>query len=484
MDTVTTAAPDIDPGTMQQPAARAAPIWLYNIGLVAASVGLWFAVVSRLDSTRIVPAGMPWWGLALVFYLAEAYVIHVQFRREAHTISLSEVGLVVGLYVVSPTALLGASLVGAAAALVVVRRQRAAKLVFNLAQIALTTSVAIIVFDLHAVVGLGRPFGTCRLDRRAARDHRRVTRGHPPRDDRDRDRGGGALLREASGHRRHLAARDARDVDLRADRGGARTGRPGVDRPARGTRRSRRPGVPGLRRAGPAPRAPGVPVRVDEGDPGGAEEFSLAVGQLLVTVRQLVRSDYAEIFLFPTGHERGLRSVLGPAGPSTDHPEVIARADERALELLEAGDGSVLLPAGRSLHPLDDYLTGRGLRDGIVAALRGEDGTFGLLVVGERSGDVETFNADDRRLLETFVGHASVMLENGRLERSLAEVTDLKERLRHQAFHDILTGLPNRALFTERVEAALAQRQQLPGRAVPRPRRLQDDQRHARPRHG
>jgi diguanylate cyclase (GGDEF)-like protein len=60
------------------------------------------------------------------------------------------------------------------------------------------------------------------------------------------------------------------------------------------------------------------------------------------------------------------------------------------------------------------------------------------------------------RLLDTFVGHASVMLENGRLERSLAEVTDLKERLRHQAFHDPLTGLPNRRLLTERVEAALS----------------------------
>jgi diguanylate cyclase len=35
-------------------------------------------------------------------------------------------------------------------------------------------------------------------------------------------------------------------------------------------------------------------------------------------------------------------------------------------------------------------------------------------------------------------------------------VTDLKERLRHQAFHDVLTGLPKRALFTERVETALA----------------------------
>src|SRR4029077_9196754 len=104
----------------------------------------------------------------------------------------------------------------------------------------------------------------------------------------------------------------------------------------------------------------------------------------------------------------------------------------------------------------DGYLATRKLPDAIIAALRGEDGVFGLIVVGDRSGDVVSFSAGDKRLFETFVSHASVMLENGRLERSLAEVTDLKEQLRHQAFQDILTGLPNRALFTERVEAAVA----------------------------
>ena len=81
----------------------------------------------------------------------------------------------------------------------------------------------------------------------------------------------------------------------------------------------------------------------------------------------------------------------------------------------------------------------------MVVALRGENGAFGILVVGDRSGDVATFNGDDRRLLDTFVGHASVMLENGRLERSLAEVTELHDRLRYQALHDPLTGLPNRS---------------------------------------
>src|SRR5437763_3656473 len=44
--------------------------------------------------------------------------------------------------------------------------------------------------------------------------------------------------------------------------------------------------------------------------------------------------------------------------------------------------------------------------------------------------------------------HAGVLLENDRV----------KEQLRYQAFHDALTGLPNRVLFSERVTAALEER--------------------------
>jgi len=42
------------------------------------------------------------------------------------------------------------------------------------------------------------------------------------------------------------------------------------------------------------------------------------------------------------------------------------------------------------------------------------------------------------------------------LRTSLAERDTLAARLRHQAFHDGLTGLPNRALYTERLDAALS----------------------------
>ena len=63
----------------------------------------------------------------------------------------------------------------------------------------------------------------------------------------------------------------------------------------------------------------------------------------------------------------------------------------------------------------------------------------------------------------------------------------LEDELRHQAFHDSLTGLANRALFIDRLEHALSRQPRLPARAggaVRRPRRLQDRQRQPGPRGG
>ncbi len=77
------------------------------------------------------------------------------------------------------------------------------------------------------------------------------------------------------------------------------------------------------------------------------------------------------------------------------------------------------------------------------------------MVVANRVNQAAPFSAADSRLLLAFSQHLGVSIENGRLEDSLVELTHLKEKLRHQASHDALTGLANRTLFTERVEAAL-----------------------------
>ena len=66
----------------------------------------------------------------------------------------------------------------------------------------------------------------------------------------------------------------------------------------------------------------------------------------------------------------------------------------------------------------------------MAAALRTEDRVHGLLLVGDRIGDVTTFSSRDLALLDTFARHVATSLERGRLEENLRQVTDLKEQLR------------------------------------------------------
>jgi GAF domain-containing protein len=87
----------------------------------------------------------------------------------------------------------------------------------------------------------------------------------------------------------------------------------------------------------------------------------------------------------------------------------------------------------------------------MVAVLRRETRPIGLMVVGNRLGEVSAFDDEDLRLFEMLAAHTGSTLENGRLEHSLRQLTDLQCKLRHQALHDPLTGIANRALFQANV---------------------------------
>jgi GGDEF domain-containing protein len=188
----------------------------------------------------------------------------------------------------------------------------------------------------------------------------------------------------------------------------------------------------------------------------GAPEFGLAVGELLVAAVALLRADYAEILLLsPVAGEEALQSVSGQDGERLMQRVTVAAIDERAIGTIAGSPQPILLARRGSGHPLDGFLRARGLHVR-SCGLTGEQRTFGVLLVGDRVGDVSTFAREDVALLETFASHASVLLENGRLERSLAQVTELKEELHHQAYTDALTQLPNRLLFTQRLDETLA----------------------------
>ena len=131
-----------------------APVWLLT---TAIAVGAGFVWRDGLTLGRA-PAGawLAWWGIALAFYVAEAWPVHVHFRKQAHTLSVTEIGLVFGLFFASPVALLAGQLVGAGLALSVHRRQRPIKLAFNLAEQSLCTGIALLVFRAFVGGGGGR----------------------------------------------------------------------------------------------------------------------------------------------------------------------------------------------------------------------------------------------------------------------------------------------------------------------------------------
>ena len=94
------------------------------------------------------PRTLPWWVLAVGFAVAEFAVVHLKFRRDAHSFSVSEIPLVVGLFFATVPDLVLGMAAGSAIALVLVRRQRGVKLVFNLAQFTVQAAIAALVFNV------------------------------------------------------------------------------------------------------------------------------------------------------------------------------------------------------------------------------------------------------------------------------------------------------------------------------------------------
>src|SRR5439155_17446612 len=96
----------------------------------------------------------PWLALAGMYALSEVFVVHLQFRRNAFSFSLSEIPLVLGLFFLRPSDVVLAQFVGAAVALAVYRRQSPLKLVFNVLNFSLEAALATVVF-YQAAIALG-----------------------------------------------------------------------------------------------------------------------------------------------------------------------------------------------------------------------------------------------------------------------------------------------------------------------------------------
>jgi hypothetical protein len=290
---------------------------------------------------------LPWPALAARFAASVVLRIHLQVRRQVHAFTVMEVPLVLGLHVVDPASLVLARLAGSVPALVLHARQRAHRLLFNLAH-----------FALEACVPPWPTPGSWLAAPRPAPSNWLPLRG-------------GAN----PGHRGDLAprgharsCRDQADASQRGRRGGLqhqpgphRRGRPGRRPPGRlappGPGRGaihRRPGLCVAARAGRAARTP-APVHPG---PCRSERSGAVAATILAKTQQHLRAGRAELILLPDG--RGpLRIALDRDGHPKTGPATDARAILEALKRVVATEQVILLSPPITEQALREALRGR-----------------------------------------------------------------------------------------------------------------------------
>ncbi|NEK87731.1 hypothetical protein GCU60_18490 [Blastococcus saxobsidens] len=129
------------------------------LGLMVALLGLatLLAPALAVEAAYLPGLSLPWWAMVLGFAASEAFVLHIQRRREAQTISFSEIPLVVGMFLATPLAVVIGRTVASVVAMLWYRRTPPMKLAFNVALLTGETTLALAVF--HAVAPDSGPAG-------------------------------------------------------------------------------------------------------------------------------------------------------------------------------------------------------------------------------------------------------------------------------------------------------------------------------------
>jgi diguanylate cyclase (GGDEF)-like protein len=425
------------------PAAR---VLLFSALLSAVALVLYllFAPGLALPSADF---SIPWPLFALAYFAAEAKVIDVRFRGGTHTFSLTEVPAVIGLFFVDPQWYVVGLVVGASGALLLAR-QPLPKLCFNFSQFLLGAVASLLTF--HAIAGTRAPIG--------------------PTEPIDWFAAFAAMLMVST-----ISAFAIAIVVTLAGRSNQFSRLPEalqvgalfaitntalallvveilwvqpmavwlvaiplvtlfVAYRAYLSERQKHESLELLYQSS----------QIFQHSP----EFDTAILALLEHARVMFSTDRAELLLLGGDDGVPLRTAVGPK----DAQVTMTPAPEHAATLR------------RVLQSPEPFIDDDPKRDGaealysfaMVSPLRGEAGVIGAMLVADRQDENDAFTPDQLRMLETIANQASVALENGQLEQSLTELSRLKEELRHQAFHDPLTGLANRALFLQVIGERMA----------------------------
>ena len=426
-------------------------IWTLSGAMIATAAALFAAGAGDVPPI-ISSVHVPFWALLVAFAAAERFVVHVHFRRSAHSMSLGEIPLVFALVFAGGSAAILAGALGRLAVLALHRKLPVIRLAFNFGVFLLGNCVAVLVF--HATAGgalqIGPAVWAAAILGTVANSLIAVLLISAA-----------VSLSEAQLSIRQVARSLRTDLTvvvantsiglcaatiLYEDRKAAilmaiPVAGMFISYRAYATERQRHERVEFLYRAAR--------------ELSRSSEIGPALEGLLAQAIDAFRAEVAEIIFFsPDGHD-ALRTTVRPAGATAVLEPVEPEIAARFRVLIEGHDGGACAASEIGDERLLDYLRSRELADGMLAVLKGERSFIGAITIGNPSGVVDHFCADDVKLLETLANNTSVALENDRLGQTVWRLKELQRELQHQASHDPLTDLANRSLFVERVGAAL-----------------------------
>ncbi len=169
--------------------------------------------------------------------------------------------------------------------------------------------------------------------------------------------------------------------------------------------------------------------------------------QIVTAVRELLNAERVALWL-PPYLDEGPRLVVDQAGDAeawydgpSDPDDLVRR---RAVD--PKSGGPVLLSAGRATPEELVALQRRGAVEVLGAPVTTAAGEPGYLEVCDRQSDVVSFASGDRSALDSMLTHVNAAIRQ----------QQLLTRIRYDADHDQLTGLPNRQRLAAEVDALLA----------------------------
>ena len=400
-------------------------MWLLTAVLIGGAAAL-FALAVPPGLTPAGPLTLPWWGVAAGFFLAEVTVVHYTFRREAHSFSMNELPLTFGLFFATAQDLVIGVVVGGGAALVLHRRQTGLKLLFNLGHFAFGACLAVLVF--RAVAGGAPSFtpldwlavlsaalaasvlSTAAIFAAISMSQGRLDIGRLP------EQLGLALLTTVGSASLGLMGVAA---TWQHPAGVALLAVPIATFLLAHRRfvlqRQERDSLELLHR---------VALILDE-----APDIVSALSRTLHDVCETFRAEVAQF------------ALLSPQEPQLALVVTATSDTVRSSGYVRVHDiGGLLHRALRStrahtltLNPAVPDLGVPTLRQVMVGPLRGDAGTGGAILVGNRLSTVGDFGALDLRLLETLVTQVNASLDRGRLARALTETARRADREQEKA---------------------------------------------------